>query len=83
MQLCFQSTPERNAQVINTYIGIIISNNRMCTEACLRAAAQSWGQTGLGPGAHASPPGLASAPPAVPQSPQIRRPQLRMLHVCI
>ena len=25
----------------------------MCTGACLRSAAQSWGQTGLGPGSHA------------------------------
>ena len=31
----------------------------LCTGACLRAAAQSWGQTGLGPVSHAFPPGLA------------------------
>ena len=55
----------------------------MCTGAYLRAVAQNWGQAGLGPGAHTSPPGLVTAAPAVPQSPQIRRPQLRMLHVCI
>ena len=38
----------------------------MCTGACLQAAAQSYGQMGLGPGSHASHPGLAPAAPAVP-----------------
>ena len=35
MQLEFQIIPKPNAQVINTYIGVIISHNRMCTGACL------------------------------------------------
>ena len=83
MQLGFQTIPKPNAQIIETYKGVIIWNNRMCTGACLRAAAQSWGQTDLGPGSHASPPGLAPAAPAVPQSPHTRCPQLWMLHECI
>ena len=56
MQLGFQTIPELNAQVLETYIGVIIQNTRMCTGACLAPAAQHWGQTGLGPGAHTALP---------------------------
>jgi len=83
MQLGFQTIPELNAQVLETYIGVIIQNTRMCTGACLAPAAQHWGQTGLGPGAHTSPLGLASFALVVPRSLQRRLPQMRMLHVCI
>ena len=61
MQLGFHSTRKRNAQVINTYIGVIISNNRMCTGAYFRAAAQHWGALGLGPTPH-EPPAAGLAP---------------------
>ena len=67
------------------YIYVIISNNRMCTGACLRAAARHWAQLGLGPGAHAHtalPAELAPAAPVARRSPRTRLPRRRRLHVC-
>ena len=55
-----------------------------CIGACLWAAALYWGELGLRPGSHASPPtGLALAAPVVLQPPRRQPPPLRLLHVCI
>ena len=84
MQLKFQTIPKPNAQLLETYIGDIIKNSRMCTGVCLRVTAGYWGELGLGPGSHASPPaGLALAAPVAPQPPRRQPPPLRLLHVCI
>ena len=82
MQLRFQTIPIPNAQLLETYIGDIILNSRICTGACLRVAAGYWGELGLGPGSHASPTaGPAPAAPVAPQPPCIRSPPPRLLHV--
>ena len=84
MQLRFQTIPKPNAQILETYIGDIIKNSRMCTGACLRAAARYCGELGLGPGPHASlPAGPAPAAPVAPQPPRTPPPLSRLLHVCI
>ena len=84
MQLRFQTIPKPNAQILETYIGDIIKNSRMCTGACLRAAARYCGELGLGPGSHTSPPaGLALAAHVAPQPPRRQPPSLWLLHVCI
>ena len=84
MQLGFQTIPKPNAQVIETYIGVISRNNRMCTGTCLESVAQNWGELGLGPTPHDPPAaGLAPAVPVAPQPPRISPPPLRLLHVCI
>ena len=58
--------------------------SRSCTGACLRAAAQNWGELGLGPTPHEPPAaGLAPAAPMASQPPRIQSPPLRLLHVCI
>ena len=83
MQLGFQTVPKLNAQIIKTYIGVIILNSRMCTGAFLVSDAQNWGELGLGPGPHASPPaGPALAAPVAPQPPRTPPPLPRLLHVC-
>ena len=83
MQLKFQTIPKHNAQLLETYIGDIILNSRICTGAGLRVAAGYCGELGLGPGSHASPPaGPAPAAPVAPQPPRTRPPRLRFLHVC-
>ena len=84
MQLGFQTISKLNAQVIETYIGVIILNNRTCTGACLRAAAQCNGELGLGPAPHDPPAaGLAPVAPVAPQPPRTQFPPPRLLHVCI
>ena len=83
MQVGFQIIPKPNAQVIVMYIGVIIWNKRMCTGACLRAAARHWAQLGLGPGAHNSPAELAPAAPVARRSTRTRLLRRRHLHVCI
>jgi len=48
----------------------------------LRVIAGYWGELGLGPGSHASPPaGPAPAAPVAPQPPRTRPPRLRFITV--
>ena len=83
MQLGFQTIPELNAQVLETYIGVIIQNTRVCTGACLAPAAQHWDEWGLGPTPHGPPAaGLAPAAPGAPQPPRTQLLQRRRLYIC-